>query len=108
MDRVFENPDVLVKLYLRRTHQEGVPVYEVVEWRKLKKLNEATKPRISTGDAPPGCSLWRSVVTYCFRFDLVSWASSKWLLRSFGGGKVEGKGRFWDPFEILMTVVYLL
>lgn len=45
---VFENLDVLFKLYIQRTYQEGSSDYETLEWGPLKVTNEAVQPRIST------------------------------------------------------------
>ena len=69
---VFENLDVLFKLYVQRTYQEGVSDYETLESGPLKVTCEAMEPRISTleMDLLVG-QLWISFLVCCFTFDLV-------------------------------------
>lgn len=46
--------------YAQRIYPEGVPDYKTLEWRPMKKINEATKPRTtihlcSKAEDRPGC-----------------------------------------------------
>lgn len=74
---VFENLDVLFKLYIQRTYQEGVSDYETLEWGPLKVTSETVGPRISTLEMDPLVGqLWISFLVCCFTFDLVFWTAS--------------------------------
>lgn len=88
--------------YAQRIYSEGVPNYKTLEWRPMKKINEATKPRTtihlcSKAEDRPGCPALGFF--HCVLFHISFCFPGIQPPHSFYFVWGRGKGWFWHPLR---------